>query len=136
MSLAKLIVPSKTVWSEFPGCPGFEVQVAYLTKDELLKIRSRAITNKVNRKTRAVEEEVDSDLFQSLYIKAVIKGWKGLQYKYLRKLVPVDLSDVEDETLELEYNQEDAEVLMKNAPSFDNWISGVIDDVENFTQSS
>ena len=153
MDLAKLIVPSKTIWDEFPGCPGFEVQLSYLTRDELMKIRSKAVTNKVNRKSRAVEEELDSDLFQQLYIQAVIKGWKGLKLKYLSKMVPVDLSsmtkneegeyieDVKDETgndiiAELDFTHKNAELLMKNATGFDTWITDVLDDVENFTKDS
>lgn len=135
MSLAKMIIPSKTTWSEYPGLPGFEVQLAHLTRDELMKIRKKALNNKINRKTRAIEEEVDSDLFQSLYIAAVIKDWKGLKYKYLPKLVPTDISGVEEED-ELPYSQEDAETLMKNAADFDNWVSSVLEDIENFTQSN
>lgn len=136
MNLSKLIIPSKTTWAEFPGFPGFEVQLAYLTKDELLKLRNKATTSKVSRKTRAVEEEVDSDLFQQLYIQAVIKDWKGFKYKYLDKLVPTDLSQIEDLDSEIEYSIENAETLMKNAPAFDNWVSSVIEDVENFTRKS
>lgn len=135
MELANLIVPSKTVWSEYPGLEGFEVQLAYLTRDELVKIRNKSKTNKISRKTRAVEEEVDSDLFQNLYMKAVIKDWKGLKFKYLNKLVPADLTGIDPEE-ELEFSQDNAEVLMKNASGFDDWVSGVIEDVENFTQDS
>ena len=141
MDLAKLIVPSKTIWDEFPGFPGFEVQLAYLTRDELMKLRSKAVTNKVNRKTRAVEEDLDSELFQQLYIQAVIKGWKGLKYKYLEKMVPVDLSSIEKDEEdnyigELDFTADNAEVLMKNAAGFDAWITDVLDDVENFTKNS
>jgi len=134
VDLAKLIVPSKTITDEFPGCEGFNVQIAYLTRDELMKLRKKAITSKVSRKTRGVEEEVDSDLFQKLYIQAVIKGWSGLKYEYLAKMVPVDLSEAEGD--ELEYSVDNADLLMKNCSDFDNWISATLEDVENFTQSS
>jgi hypothetical protein len=133
--LAKLIVPSKTVWAEYPGLKGFEVQIAYLTRDELMKLRSKCLNNKVNRKTRAIEEEVDSDLFQTLYIQAVIKDWRGLKYKYLPKLVPTDISSVKEDD-ELPFGQEEAELLMKNSSDFDSWISNMLEDVQNFTKSS
>jgi len=135
MNLAKLIVPSKTVWAEYPGLPGFEVQLAYLTRDELVKIRNKAVNNKISRKTRQIEEEVDNELFQSLYIQAVIKGWRGLKYKYLPKLVPTDISEVEPDDL-LEYDAENAETLMKNSADFDSWVSRMLEDVENFTQNN
>jgi hypothetical protein len=135
MELSKLIIPSKTVWVDYPGLSGFQVQLAHLTRDELMKIRKKALNTKVNRKTRAMEEEVDSDLFQSLYIQAVIKDWKGLKYKYLPKLVPTDISS-QDPDEELEYSEDNAEVLMKNAADFDSWVSAMLEDIENFTVSS
>ncbi len=131
MGLSNLMVPSKTTWAEYPGLVGFEVLLAYLTRDELMKIRSKALNNKVNRKTRAVEEEVDSDLFQTLYIQAIIKDWRGLKYKYLPKLLPTDISSVDPEE-ELEFSIDDAELLMKNSTDFDSWVSSVLEDVENF----
>lgn len=141
MDLSKLIVPSKTIWDEFPGFDGFEVQLAYLTRDELMKLRTKAVNNVVNKKSRKVEEELDGELFQKLYIKAVIKNWRGLQYKYLPRLVPVDLSEVEvDEDGEyigeLEFSTDNADALMKNASGFDTWISDVLEDVENFTKGN
>ena len=135
MSLQKLLIPSKTTWVEYPGLHGFEIELAYLTRDELMKIRSKALNNKINRKTRQVEEEVDSDLFQTLYIGAVIKNWRGLKYKYLNKLAPFDISELDEEAQE-PYTEESAEVLMKNSTDFDAFVSNTLEDVENFTQSN
>lgn len=129
-----MIIPSKTAWMPYPGLQGFEVQLAHLTRDELMKMRKKAVTLKPNRQ-RSMEEEVDSDLFQSLYIAAVIKDWRGLKYKYLPKLVPTDISSQDPED-DLPYTEEDAEILMKNASEFDTWVSAMLEDVENFTQSS
>ena len=135
MSLSKLLIPSKTTWIEYPGLSGFEVQLAYLTRDELMKLRSKALNNKINRRTRQVEEEVDSDLFQTLYIEAVIKDWRGLKYKYLNKLAPFDITGLDEEDEE-PYSSESAEVLMKNSSDFDNFVSSTLEEVENFTESN
>ncbi len=83
-----------------------------------------------------MKEEVDSDLFQQMYIAAILKGWTGLKYKYLRSMIPVDLSEVEDENDTLEYSEVNAEQLMKNGVNFDDWVTSVLEDVENFSQSS
>jgi len=136
MDLAKLIVPISHTTIEYPGYPGFEVDLAYLTKDELMKLRDKCTTQKLDRKTRQMKEDVDSDLFQELYIKAIVKGWKGLKYKYLKSMVPVDLSAVEDLETEIEFSETNAELLMKNGVDFDNWVTSVLDDVENFTKDS
>jgi len=134
MDLAKLIVPISTTKVDYPGFPDFEVELAYLTKDELMKLRDKCTNQKLDKKTRQMKEEVDADLFQEVYIAAILKGWTGLKYKYLKSMLPVDLSDVEDEEECLEFTPSNAELLMKNGVDFDNWVTSVLDDVENFSQ--
>ena len=136
MDLAKLIVNISTTKVDYPGMPGFEVELAYLTKDELMKLRDKCVTQKLDRKTRAMKEEVDNDLFQEIYIAAIIKGWSGLKYKYLRSMIPVDLSSIEDIEECLDFSESNAKLLMKNGVDFDNWVTSVLDDVENFSKSS
>ena len=133
VSLKSLLTPSKTVSIEFPGLDGFEVNLTYLAREELLKLRNRSVTQVLNKKTRAYEEQLDNDKFLTEYCKAIIKGWKGLKYKYLEELLLVDTSTVDPED-ELEYNIENAELLMKNSGEFDNWVSETVGELENFTK--
>ncbi|GAF93175.1 unnamed protein product, partial [marine sediment metagenome] len=112
MDLGQMIVPSKTVWCEYPGVSGFEVQLAHLTRDELMKLRSKSMNKKISRKTRGMEEEVDSELFQDLYISAVIKDWKGLKLKYLEKFFPVNIGAQDPEEL-LDFTDDNARSMMK-----------------------
>ena len=44
MQLSKIVLPSKEATIEYPGFPGFEVTLAYLTRDELMKLRDKATT--------------------------------------------------------------------------------------------
>ena len=120
VSLKSLLTPSKTVSMEMPGFDGFEVKLTYLAREELLKLRNRSVKQVLNKKTRAYEEQLDNDKFLVEYCKAIIKGWKGLKYKYLEELLLVDTSSVDLED-ELPYTLENAELLMKNAGDFDNW---------------
>ena len=39
MELSKLLVDSKTSWVEYPGCEGFEVELAKLSRKELQRLR-------------------------------------------------------------------------------------------------
>ena len=135
ISLASLLTPSKTVTVDYPEFEGFTVDLCYLAREELLKLRSKCLTQKFNRKTRAFEEEMDDDKFLTEYCGAVIKGLKGLKYKYLEKMLLVNLTNVKDLNGELEYTREDAEILMKNASDFDLWVTEVVGDLENFSQS-
>ena len=134
VSLKSLLTPSKTVSIEMPGFEGFEVKLTYLAREELLKLRNRSVKQVLNKKTRAYEEQLDNDKFLVEYCKAIIKGWKGLKYKYLEELLLVDTSAVDPED-ELEFSIENAEILLKNSGDFDNWVSDMLGDLENFTKS-
>lgn len=134
VSLASLLTPSKTVAIDFPGLPGFSVSLCYLSREELIKLRNKSVTQKFNKKTRAFDEQLDENKFLVEYTKAIIKGWKGLKYSYLEELLLVDISSLDPED-ELEYNQENAETLMKNAADFDTWVNETTGDLENFTKT-
>ena len=133
ISLASLLTPSKTVSVDYPGMSGFSVELTYLAREELVKLRNRCVSEKFNRKTRGFEESLDEDKFLVEYVKAVIKGWKGLKYSYLEELLLVDISSLNPDD-ELEFSQENAETLMKNAADFDTWVTEVTGDLENFTR--
>ena len=88
-----------------------------------------------NRVTRELlKKHFDEDKSLVEYVKAVIKGWKGLKYSYLEELLLVDISTLNPDD-ELEFNQDNAETLMKNASDFDTWVSEVTGDLENFTKT-
>ena len=134
VSLASLMTPSKTVKIDFAGYPGFSVDLCYLARESLVKLRKKCVTTKFSRQTRAPEETLDEDLFLSEYCKGVIKGWEGLKYRYLEELLLVDISAFDPDDC-LPYTQENAELLMKNSADFDTWVTNTVGDLENFTQS-
>ena len=134
VSLASLLTPSKTVSIDFPGMEGFTVDLCYLAREELIKLRNKSVTQKFNKKTRAFEDTLDENKFLVEYVKAIIKGWKGLKYSYLEELLLVDISSLDPDD-ELEFSQENAETLMKNATDFDSWVNETTGDLENFTKT-
>ena len=131
MDLKSLLVDSKTTWAEFPGLDGFEVELANLSRKELVNLRKKCTTNKFNRKTRAFEESLDDEKFVNEFTEATVKGWKGLKLSYLEDLILVDLSG-QDPTSEMEYTPDNAQVLVENSSEFDNWLNEVVFDLENF----
>ena len=132
VSLASLMTPSKTVTIDFPGYTGMSVDLCYLAREELIKLRKKCITTRWNKKTHQAEEELDDDKFLVEYTKAVIKGWSGLKYRYLDELLLVDIGELDPDS-ELPFTLENAELLMKNATSFDTWVTETVGDLENFT---
>ena len=131
MELKSLLVDSKTTWVEFPGLDGFEVELANLSRKELVALRKKCTSQKFNRKTRGFEESLDDDKFVKEFTNSTVKGWKGLQLGYLEDLVLVDLKG-QDATIPLEYTEENALLLVENSSEFDNWLNEVVFDLENF----
>ena len=131
MELKSLLVDSKTTWVEFPGLDGFEVELANLSRKELVNLRKRCVSNKFNRKTRAFEEKLDEDKFVEEFSKATVKGWKGLKLGYLEDILLVDISGQDPEML-MEWSEENAKLLVENSQDFDNWLNEVVFDLENF----
>ena len=131
MDLKSLLVDSKTTWVEFPGLNGFEVELANLSRKELMNLRKKCTINKFNRKTRQFEDELNDEKFVIEFTKATVKNWKGLKLAFLEDLLLVDLKGQDPET-EMNYNEENAIQLVENSSEFDNWLNEVVFDLENF----
>lgn len=131
MELKKLVVDSKSVWVDFPGLEGFEVEVANLSRKELGSLRKRCTVQKFDRKTRGVAETLDEEKFIKEFTKATIKGWKGLTLEHLETLLLID-TEGQDLTKEVEYSSDNAEVLVNSSTEFDTWLNEVVFDLDNF----
>ena len=131
MELKALLVDSKTTWVDFPGLDGFEVELANLSRKELVNLRKRCTSNKFNRKTRGFEESLDEEKFVKEFSQATVKGWKGLKLKYLEDLLLVDITGKDPEIV-MDYTEENAQLLVENSSEFDNWLNEVVFDLEHF----
>jgi hypothetical protein len=131
MELKNLMVDTKAVWIDFPGLPGFEVEVANLSRKELTGLRRKCTTTKFDRKTRAAVETLDEDKFVTEFTKGVVKNWKGLTLAHLETLILVNIEG-QDATKELEYSLDNAETLVSSSTEFDGWLNEVVFDLDNF----
>ena len=131
MDLKSLLVDSKTTWVEFPGLSGFEVELANLSRKELVNLRKKCTMNKFNRKTRQFEDELNDEKFVKEFSKATVQNWKGLKLEFLEDLLLVDLKG-QNPKKELEYSEDNALQLVENSSEFDNWLNEVVFDLENF----
>jgi len=135
MELKNLLVDTKTTWVEFPGLDGFEVELANLSRKELVALRKKCTENKFNRKTRAFEESLNDDKFIKIFTEETVKNWRGLKLEFLEDLLLVDLSN-QDPQKELEFSMENAQQLVENSTEFDNWLNEVVFDLDNFRTGS
>lgn len=128
-SIKTLIVPNKTVETEFPGLPGFKIKLCFLSRETLTTIRKKS--TKTVFKNRQMTEDFDEDLFLQLYVQNTIKGWTGLTMEHLSKLLPIDMSGQDPKT-EVDFSDENALSLMKNSSNFDSFITEQVTDLGNF----
>ena len=135
MDLKKLMVDTKAVWVDFPGLPGFEVEVANLSRKELTGLRKKCTTTKFDRKTRQAVETLDEEKFITEFSRAVIKNWRGLTLAHLETLLLVDIAG-QDPTKELEFTEDNAETLVSSSTEFDTWLNEVVFDLDNFRTGS
>lgn len=130
LSLKTLLVPSKTVTVEYPGMPGFSIDLCFLARESLQAIRKKA--TKTSFKNRQPVEEVNDELFLEMYVKSTIKAWKGLKISYLEQLAPIDSTGLSGDD-ELAFSDENALFLMKNSTNFDSFVSEQVTDLANFS---
>jgi hypothetical protein len=132
VSLKSILAPNKQVTVEFPGMPGFEVKLAFLSRETVLNLRKKA--TKTTFKGRSAIDEFDDELFLKLYTEQTVLGWTGLKFSYLEQLAPIDTSGLDSED-ELAFDNENALYLIKNSTAFDNFVSDQVQDLGNFTKT-
>jgi len=131
MDLKQLVVDSKAMWIDFSGLEGFSVEIINLSRKELTGMRKKCTTTKFNRKSRAAEEVLDEEKFVTHFARSSIKNWKGLTLAHLETLILVD-TDGADLGTEVEYSEENAEILVSSSTEFDTWLNEVVFDLDNF----
>jgi hypothetical protein len=133
--IKKLMVTEKVTEVDFPDLDGFTVQLCYVGRERMMKIRNQALVYKFNKRTRQREEEVDNDKFLEAYADAVIKGWKGLTVRGLATLLPIDTSSM-DPKEEVPYSADDALLLLKNSTIFDQFVTDSLNNFEVFDREA
>ena len=127
MQLKNLIIDSKSAWIDYSGMQGFSVEIVNLSKKELQGLRKRCTTQKLDRKTRSMEETLDEEKKDE----EEIRNWKGLTLEHLETLLLID-TEGQDLSEELEYSSENAEILVGQSTEFDQWLNEVVFDLDNF----
>jgi len=132
MLLKDIIVNTKSVEIEFPGLEGFVLNVSAVSREVSRKLKDESQTTKIDPKLRMPVTELDEDKFVEGFAKAAIKGWKGFKYDYLKQLLLVDESLIEDPEALVEFNQENVVELLKHSQIFDAWVNETVFDIERF----
>jgi hypothetical protein len=134
MDLKSMLLSEKVVTFDFPGCEGLTFDLAYLSKESNQALYKKCQRTKFDTKTRQAIEEFDDELFLELYVKSIVKGWKGFKVKYVNELVLADVGD--DVEKELAFSDDNALELMRSSTIFDTWVTEVLSDLGNFSSNS
>lgn len=132
MRITQYLTTKLEAWVPLEGFEPFEVKAAYLSREELTKIRNAVTRVAFNPKTRQREDTIDNDLFIKEFVKAVVLDWKGLTLETASKLLPLDIPSDVDSSQEIEFSQENALELSKNSPVFDSFLNDICFDLERF----
>jgi hypothetical protein len=119
-------------WVEMEGFDGFEVKIAYVSREELNKIRNSVTRVSWSPKTRQKEETIDNELFISEFVKAGVLDWKGLTLRHAARLLPIVVPEDADLDELIDFSPEEAVALSNNSTVFDSWLNDVIFDLANF----
>ena len=132
MRITQYLTTKLEAWVPLEGFEPFEVKVAYLSREELTKIRNAVTRVAFNPKTRQREDTIDNELFIKEFVKAVVLDWKGLTLDIASKFLPLSIPSDVDSSQVIEFSQENALDLSKNSPVFDSFLNDVCFDLERF----
>lgn len=135
VNLSSLISKEKTIEVSYPDIPEWKLEIAYVPREELLKIRNQATKIQWDKAKRERQETIDDEKFLKLYAATVIRGWYGLRVKDLERLLPVDNTGLNPDD-EVDYDPDNAYTLLHNSPDFDRFISDVLADVSLFNEKA
>ena len=131
--LGKTVAVDRIVEVEYPDIEGFYIKLAYISREAMSKMLKRNSVIRINKVSRAREEEVDNDKFLAEYSESVIKDWKGLKFKDLARLYPADIADFDPED-EVPYAPENALVILENSSDFNTFLTDATNDVTAFQE--
>lgn len=117
-----------------PYIQDFYVDIAYANKFVLNQIREVAREVSTNLRTGQREERINDDKFRQEYSRHIIRGWRGLTFSKLSKIIPgIELKDKEDLNKEIPFSQEIALALLEVSIELESWVVDIAIGVENYS---
>lgn len=113
-----------TTWAEYGS--DFEVEVAYVTQEQIRQMRQRCLSRSWDPKTHKMVEDLDNEKFYIEFAQAAVKNWRGLTGEMLRGMVPME----EYPSGPIPFEIEDAAAMMLHCQSFDNFVTLMAGELE------
>jgi hypothetical protein len=110
------------------------VKLLYLPRSEVQVIMNRNTKMELNKKSHKFEEVMDGEKLTKDMARTVVKGWKGLTYRYLSTVVVLDETKIPSLDTEIDFNDENLMFLVDNSYEFGSWIVDSVRDASNFSE--
>ena len=123
----------RTVEFLCPYTKEFYVDITWASKVILMTIRDASVEVFFNTKTRDREERLNDDKLRNEYVDQIIRGWRGLTPRKLKKLIPGFTCEDADLDNDIPFEKEIALVLMEYSIDFESWIIDTATLTENYT---
>lgn len=123
-----------TVWVEHPDIPGFEVEVAFVGKQEMLRIVDTCTKRVWNSATRQNENQLSREKVAQHWAEKVVRSWKGLTLEKFQKLYPISLEGQKKESI-VEPDITNRVTLLWNCADFENWVLAIATSPEYFVDA-
>jgi hypothetical protein len=120
-----------SLWRGYDGIPGFEVNLAYVSKQHMIQIFETCSVRTWDKETRAFIEKADRGKVAQHWADKIVIGWKGLTLSKFQRLFPIDVP-VGQEDLEVPPTLENRIALLWNSSDFENWCLAVATSPDNF----
>ena len=104
----------------------------FLSKSELQTLLSKHTKTEFNPRTHQPTEKVKGDDLTNEVIETCVKGWSGVTYEWLAKMLNLDISKVVKTDL-VPFSMEDMKHLVKETYALDSWILDTVRDAANFS---
>jgi len=127
------VMKGVSIWKAYDGLPGFEVNLAYVSKQHMIQIFETCSVRTWDRESRQFIEKADREKVAKHWAKKVVLGWRGLTLEKFQKLFPIEVLP-EQRTLEVEPSEENRIALLWNSADFENWCLATATSPEQFEQ--
>lgn len=131
-SISSFLKAKLVAWVPFEELPGLKFKLAYLSREELTRIRDAATRKTYNHRTKSSEEEFDLKAFTDYFIAQAVVGWEGLTLEKATNLVPIEVPEGVDINSEIEYTPAEAKLLFANSTALELWLHSIVSDLETF----
>jgi len=112
---------------------GVSFDLNFLSRPELQQLIGQNTKITFDPKSHSKEEKLDSEALSVAISNRCVKGWKGVNLKWLKTQIPLEPS-TDDENAEIPFTQENLAFLMKNAYGLDSWILDNVREAANFNE--